>query len=169
MEVPVTTEHTAAAPAQPAHTIVGVRFMPVGKIYHFDATRLPDVRVDDWVVVTTARGKQMGQVAAINPPKHNAADGPLKLIERLATNRDLALRKYWETQEVGAMIIGREKSRELDLPLKIIKAEYTFDGQRVAFLYVLDEGIENFDVEPLRTKLQPEFKAKVEPAPDRAA
>jgi cell fate regulator YaaT (PSP1 superfamily) len=162
MEVPETIEQTSAAPAQPAHKIVGVRFMPVGKIYHFDAARVPDVRIDDWVVVTTARGKQMGQVAAINPPKHSASDGPLKSIERLATNRDLALRKYWETQEVGAMVIGREKARELDLPSKIIKAEYTFDGQRLAFLYVLDEGIENLDVEPLRAKLQPEFKAKVE-------
>jgi cell fate regulator YaaT (PSP1 superfamily) len=162
MEVPGTTEQTPAAPPHPAHTIVGVRFMPVGKIYHFDATRLPDVRVHDWVVVTTARGKQMGQVAAINPPKHTASDGPLKSIERLATNRDLALRKYWETQEVGAMVIGREKARELDLPLKVIKAEYTFDGQRLAFLYVLDEGVENLDVEPLRARLQPEFKAKVE-------
>jgi cell fate regulator YaaT (PSP1 superfamily) len=162
MEGPATTtEATPAAPA-PAHTIVGVRFMPVGKIYHFDATRMPDVRVDDWVVVTTSRGKQMGQVAVINPPKHSPGDGPLKSIERLATNRDLALKKYWETQEVGAMVIGREKARELTLPLKIIKAEYTFDGQRLSFMYVLDEGIENLDVEPLRAKLQPEFKAKVE-------
>ncbi len=160
MEVPVTTE--GAAPAQPAHTIVGVRFMPVGKVYHFDAMRVPEVRVDDWVVVNTSRGKQMGQVAAINPSKHAAADGPLKAIERLATNRDLALKKYWETQEVGAMVTGREKSRELALPLKVIKAEYTFDGQRLAFLYVLDEGVENLDVEPLRAALQPQFKAKVE-------
>jgi cell fate regulator YaaT (PSP1 superfamily) len=101
-------------------------------------------------------------VAAINPPRHTATDGPLKAIERLATNRDLALKKYWETQEVGAMVIGREKSRELALSLKIIKAEYTFDGQRLAFLYVLDEGVENLEVEPLRTALQPQFKAKVE-------
>ena len=162
MEVFETIEQTATAPAQPAHTVVGVRFMPVGKIYHFDATRLSDVRVDDWVVVTTARGKQMGQVAAINPPKHNPADGPLKSIERLATNRDLALKKYWETQEVGAMVIGREKAREFDLPLKIIKAEYTFDGLRLAFLYVLNENIDNLDVEPLRAALQGQFKVKVE-------
>lgn len=162
MEVPVTTEQAAPAPAQQAQRIVGVRFMPVGKVYHFDALRVPDVRVNDWVVVNTARGKQMGQVAAINPPKHNPADGPLKSIERLATNRDLALKKYWETQEVSAMVIGREKARALELPLKIIKAEYTFDGQRLAFLYVLDEGVENLEVEPLRAKLQPEFRAKVE-------
>jgi cell fate regulator YaaT (PSP1 superfamily) len=162
MEVPVTTEEAAPAPAQPAHTIVGVRFMPVGKLYHFDAARVPDVRVADWVVVNTARGKQMGQVAAINPPRHNPGDGPLKVIERLATNRDLALKKYWETQEVAAMVSGREAARELALPLKIIKAEYTFDGQRLAFLYMLDEGSENLDVEPLRVALQPQFKAKVE-------
>jgi len=162
MEASTTTEEHTPGANTAAHSIVGVRFMPVGKVYHFDALRVPDVRVDDWVVVNTSRGKQMGQVAAINPPKHNPADGPLKSIERLATNRDLALKKYWETQEVSAMVSGREKARELDLPLKIIKAEYTFDGQRLAFLYVLDEGIENLDVEPLRAKLQPEFKAKVE-------
>ena len=160
MEVTVT--EAPPAPAPPVPRVVGVRFMPVGKIYHFDAQRVPDVRVDDWVVVNTARGKQMGQVAAINPAKHATADGPLKAIERLASNRDLALKKYWETQEIGAMVIGREKARGLNLPLKIIKAEYTFDGQRLAFLFVLDEGVENLEVEPLRAALQPEFKAKVE-------
>ena len=162
MEVPVTIEQPASAPVQSAHRIVGVRFMPVGKIYHFDATRLPDVRVADWVIVTTARGKQMGQVASINPSKHNAADGPLKSIERLATNRDLALKKYYEVQEIAAMVLGREKSKALQLPLRIIKAEYTFDGQRLAFLFVVEEGNENVDVEPLRAELQTEFKAKVE-------
>jgi cell fate regulator YaaT (PSP1 superfamily) len=162
MEVPVTTEETAPVPTQPAQRVVGVRFMPVGKIYHFDATRLSDVRVDDWVVVTTARGKQMGQVAAINPAKHTAADGPLKSIERLATNRDLALKKYWETQEVAAMVVGREKSKGLGLPLRIIKAEYTFDGQRLAFMFVVEEGNENVDVDPLRAELQTQFRAKVE-------
>jgi cell fate regulator YaaT (PSP1 superfamily) len=162
MEVSVTTEDAIAAPGLAAQKVVGVRFMPVGKIYHFDASRLKDVRLDDWVVVNTSRGRQMGQVAVINPTKHTAADGPLKTIERLATNRDLALKKYWEMQEVGAMVVGREKSRELNLRLKVIKAEYTFDGQRLAFLYVLDEGVENLDVEPLRAALQLQYKAKVE-------
>lgn len=162
MEGSATTTEAMPVPSSPAHTIVGVRFMPVGKIYHFDATRVADVRVNDWVVVTTARGKQMGQVAAINPPKHNAADGPLKSIERLATNRDLALKKYWETQEVAAMVVGREKTKALGLPLRIIKAEYTFDGQRLAFLFVVDEGNENIETDALRAELQTQFRAKVE-------
>ena len=162
MEMPLINESTPPTPVHPLQKIVGVRFMPVGKVYHFDASRVPDVREDDWVVVTTSRGKQMGRVATLNPPRHREADGPFKSIERLATNRDLALKKYWETQEVGAMVIGREKAAALHLPVKIIKAEYTFDGQRIAFLYGVDEGNENVDVDPLRAELQTQFRAKVE-------
>ena len=66
MEAPVTTEEAVPAPAPPAHTIVGVRFMPVGKIYHFDATHLRGCargRLGHGDRPT--RGKQMGQVAAL--------------------------------------------------------------------------------------------------------
>ncbi len=162
MEAPITTERLSPASTAVMQKIVGVRFMPVGKIYHFDAAHVPDLRVDDWVVVTTSRGKQMGQVASLNPPRHQETDGPFKPIERLATNRDLALKKYWETQEVSAMVIGREKASDLQLPIRMIKTEYTFDGQRLAFLYVVEEGYENVDVDPLRSALQSQFKAKVE-------
>lgn len=160
METPMVER--AATPAPVDHQrIVGVRFMPVGKIYHFDAARLADVRQGDWVIVSTTRGKQMGQVASLQPPKHGEADGPFKLIERVATNRDLALKKYWETQEIEAMVIAREKARALGIDLKIVKAEYTFDGARLSFLYSVEENVE-VDVEPLRNELQPAFKAKID-------
>ena len=160
METPMVER--AATPAPVDHQrIVGVRFMPVGKIYHFDAARLVDVRQGDWVIVSTTRGKQMGQVASLQPPKHGEADGPFKLIERIATNRDLALKKYWETQEIEAMVIAREKARALGIDLKIVKAEYTFDGARLSFLYSVEENVE-VDVEPLRSELQPAFKAKID-------
>ncbi len=162
MEAPLINEVTQPAPIARIQKIVGIRFMPVGKIYHFDAARLADVRVNDWVLVTTARGKQMGQVATLHPSRHHEADGPVKSIERLATNRDLALKKWWETQEIGAMVSAREKAKELQLPIRVIKAEYTFDGQRLAFLYVVEEGNENVEVDPLRAALQPQFKARVE-------
>ena len=158
MEVPIIEKGYAPAASQ---KIVGVRFMPVGKVYHFDATRLTDLRVNDWVIVSTARGRQLGQIATLEPPRHGEADGPFKLIERIATNRDLALKKYWETQEVAAMVAGREKAKALGLDLKIIKAEYSFDGARLAFLYTVEEGVE-VEVERLRSELQQQYKSKVE-------
>ena len=161
METPQVEEATIAAPNGHPHKIVGVRFMPVGKVYHFESMHLADLRQGDWVVVSTSRGKQMGQVASLEPPKHGEADGPFKPIERLATNRDLALKKYMETQEIEAMVIGREKTKELGIELRVVKAEYTFDGQRLSFLYTIEENA-NIDAEPLRAELQKAFRAKVE-------
>jgi cell fate regulator YaaT (PSP1 superfamily) len=158
MEVPTIEE--ISAPAEQSR-VVAVRFMPVGKLYHFDATHLRDLRAGDWVVVSTSRGKQMGQVASLNPPRHGEADGPFKPIERVATNRDLALKKYWEIQEVEALVIGREKTAAQGLDLKIVKAEYTFDGLRLSYLYSVEENVQ-VNVEPLRNELQTAFKAKVE-------
>lgn len=160
MQAPIEETVTPAAPRD-GQKIVGVRFMPVGKVYHFDGTHLRDLRSGDWVIVSTTRGRQMGQVASMEPPKHGAADGPFKLIERMATNRDLALKKYWENQEVAAMIVAREKAQHLRLACKIVRAEYTFDGARLGFLYSVEDNVE-VNVEPLRAALQPEFNAKID-------
>src|SRR4030066_205348 len=94
----------------PQAFVVGVRFMPVGKIYHFDATAQRQVRKGDWVIVNTARGRPMGGGARLDPPRNGEADGPFKPIERVATNRDLAVRHYWTRKETEAMGIGREKA-----------------------------------------------------------
>src|SRR3972149_2919894 len=110
------TVSVEAPPAQ-EQRIVGVRFQPVGKIYHFDATAYPDLRKGDWVIVTTSRGRQMGEIAALAPPKNGDPDGPFKPIDRLATNRDLAVRYYWQQKEAEALVIAREKSKALGLPL----------------------------------------------------
>ncbi len=160
MQAPIEETVIPAAP-HGGQKIVGVRFMPVGKVYHFDGTHLRDLRSGDWVIVSTTRGRQMGQVASMEPPKHGAADGPFKLIERMATNRDLALKKYWETQEIAAMVVAREKAQHLRLACKIVKAEYTFDGARLGFLYSVEDNVE-VNVEPLRAALQPEFNAKID-------
>lgn len=159
MEEAVTTAEIASAAH--ASKIVGVRFVPVGKVYHFDAARIGELRQGDWVLVTTSRGRQIGEVATLNPPKHGAADGPFKAIERLATNRDLALKKYWEGQEISAMVFAREKAQQMQVPVKIAKAEYTFDGSRISFLYTVEEEA-NINVEPLHAELQKAYRSKVE-------
>lgn len=141
--------------------IVGVRFIPVGKIYHFDATAFPDLRKGDWVIVTTARGRQMGEVATLDPPRNGEADGPFKPIERAATNRDLAVKHYWDQKGPEALVIAREKVVHSSVPIKVVRAEYTFDGSRLVFLYSAEENVK-VDFNPLLGELQASFKAKCE-------
>lgn len=154
-------ETIAAEAASKSPVIVGVRFMSVGKVYHFDATAHPDIRQGDWVLVNTARGRQIGEVAVIGPPRHDEVEGSFKSIERIAGNRDLAVKHYWDQKSPEALVIAREKIKQLETPIKVIKADYSFDGSRLSFLYTAEENVK-VDLEPLSGELQRAFKAKVE-------
>jgi cell fate regulator YaaT (PSP1 superfamily) len=116
--------------------IVGVRFQEIGKVYHFEATAFEGIKLGDRVIVDTSRGHQLGEVTQMveNPEKPN--DGKWKQVERLATARDLVLRKSWQNKEIEALINCRERSSQLRLHgVKIIVAEFNFDGSRLTYMY----------------------------------
>jgi cell fate regulator YaaT (PSP1 superfamily) len=134
--------------------IVGLRFQRVGKIYHFDASNIRDLKPGDYAVVDTSRGRQLGQmIYVVNQPDPNA-DSSLKPVIRRATPQDLLLKKSWEQKEVEALIYCQQKAAELGYKdVKIIVAEFSFDGTRLFFLYSSEEG-EKTDLKSLRRALQ---------------
>jgi cell fate regulator YaaT (PSP1 superfamily) len=133
--------------------VVGVRFQKVGKIYHFDARGFPDLHPGDYAIVETSRGRQLGEVVEIleEPRSPNATWKP---IQRQATPRDLLIRQLWQRKELEALINCRAKAAELNLRgVKIVAAEYSFDGSRLSFLYST-ETEEKIDLRALRKALQ---------------
>jgi len=63
-------------------------------------------------------------------------EGTWKPVYRKATARDMVLRQIWQKKELEAVINCRAKAAELGLEgVKIVAAEFTFDGQRLSFLY----------------------------------
>ncbi len=139
--------------------IVGVRFQPVGKVYHFDASHQPDLREGDFVLVTTSRGQQIGQVATFGPLDSSDINGRLKPVDRRATGRDMAIRKHWENKELEALVTARELNAEVGLAIKLIKAEYSFDGKQLTFLYSAEERKETG---VLRRRLSRAFRARID-------
>jgi cell fate regulator YaaT (PSP1 superfamily) len=134
--------------------VVGIRFQNVGKIYHFSADDCPDIQVGDFVVVETSRGKQLGEVANLITEQPEGRNGGWKPILREATPRDLVLRQVWEGKEAEAVVNCRAKVGELKLAgIKIIAAEYTFDGKRLTFVYT-SEGQDNIDINDLRKAMK---------------
>jgi cell fate regulator YaaT (PSP1 superfamily) len=137
-----------------ASNIVGIRFREVGKIYHFNSRGFPDLRVGDYVIVETSRGKQVGEIAQILDKNTKSRDGSWKPILRKATPRDLMLRQDWQRKEIEAVENCRAKVKEIRLSgIKIIVAEYTFDGERLTFLYS-SEGEEKVDISALRKAMR---------------
>ena len=120
-------------------TTVGVRFQEVGKIYHFDASSIEDIKVGDRVIVDTARGQQLGEVTNFVESQNSATDKSLKPVERKATPRDLILKKDWQNKEIEALINCRERASQLRLQgVKFIAAEFNFDGSRLNIMYNSD-------------------------------
>lgn len=124
--------------SDPEPQVVGVRFQPTGKTYSFDASGHRDLRPGDFALVETARGQQLGEVVSVRPMREGEGEG-LKLVQRRATGRDLALRQQWQRKEKEALISARKIAAQLSLPVKVVVAEYTFDGQRLTLLYTSDE------------------------------
>lgn len=142
--------------------LVGVRFSKVGKIYHFDATLVPDVEVGDSVVVETARGLQIGTVAQIFPTPEEIPDG-LKRVERKATPQDLLIRQEWQAREAEVVSVCKARARELGLSgVKIVAAEYSFDGTKLAILFSTETD-DRVDLKSLRQDMQKQYSpAQVE-------
>jgi cell fate regulator YaaT (PSP1 superfamily) len=134
--------------------IVGVRFQKVGKIYHFDAHHCQDLQPGDFAVVDTTRGRQLGEIIHFVEDPQPPPEGTWKPIQRKATPQDLVLRQSWQQKEIEAMINCRAKASELRIPsVKIIAAEFSFDGSRLSLLYSSETG-DKIDLRALRRGMQ---------------
>ncbi len=136
--------------------IIGVRFTKVGKIYHFDTSAVPDVGVGEHVIVDTSRGKHLGEVVQLVQDAPDKPEGGWRSVERRATPRDLLLLQSWQAKQTEAMINCRARAAELGLHgVKIVAAEYNFDGSRLALLFST-ESEEKVDLEiPEKGHAQP--------------
>jgi cell fate regulator YaaT (PSP1 superfamily) len=143
--------------------IVGIRFQKIGKLYHFDATKAPDLQPGDYALVETSRGMQIGQVVQRLDQPPQPQQGSWKAIERKASEIDLQKYKDWQKKEVEAMIECRAAAAGLKYEgVKIVKAEFTFDGQSLTLLYNTEKDEER-DLGKLQKEMQQKYgKSRVE-------
>jgi cell fate regulator YaaT (PSP1 superfamily) len=140
--------------------IAGVRFQPSGKIYHFDASKINDLRPGDFALVQTVRGTQLGEVITIRPPRRGEDVRILKPIKQRATGSELALRQWWQRREEEALEIARQEAEPLNAPIKVVLAEYTLDGNRLTLLYSSEKR--QLNLRELEKRLQERLDTRIE-------
>ena len=140
--------------------VVGVRFRPVTKIYHFDPGDLKQLSIGERVIVETSRGIELGNVVIENRdvPK-SEIKGKLKRVIRKATPVDLLQAEEYKTQEPLALEKCSELVKDMDIPIKVLQAEYSFDGNRLLFSFVSEQRI---DFRDLVKKLAQLFRTRIE-------
>ena len=139
--------------------IVGVRFKRAGRVYYFAPSGI-DLEVNDYVVVNTARGLEMGHVV-IAPKQVLASEltEPLKPVVRKAEPEDVERVQELEHKEDEALIECGKLIAKLNLPMKLLSAEYNLDGSRLTFFF---SAAERIDFRELVRQITGQFKIRVE-------
>jgi cell fate regulator YaaT (PSP1 superfamily) len=140
-------------------TIVGVRFRPAGRIYNFDPQG-QTYPTGQYVIVETVRGTEAGRVViASKKMAESDLSDPLKPVLRLASEDELRMMLSFKGKEKDALVQCAHHVAQHRLPMKLVEAEYTFDGSRLTFYFTADERV---DFRALVRDLAATFRTRIE-------
>lgn len=139
--------------------VVGIRFKDSGKTYFFDPGDL-DIHVGDHVIVETVRGPELAKVAY----PHQEIDeaelvSELKPVLRRAEPSDFERLALLQQRHDEVLERCAEKIAQHGLPMKLVKAEYSFDGSRLTFYFTSEKRV---DFRLLVRDLARTFKSRIE-------
>ena len=139
--------------------VCGVKFSEKSRMYYFEQNGL-DLKRDDKVIVETEKGEQFGFVYIENKEiNENKVITPLKKVIRIATNHDLKQYQKNEKDNEQALDTARKIVNELNLQMRVLDANYTFDRHQLLFNFVADERI---DFRELAKRLAAIYKTRIE-------
>ena len=139
--------------------VIGVKFKKAGKIYYFD----PDgtqYKVGEQAVVETSRGIEISQVHMENRQvEDDQIVQPLRKALRPATQEDLDMIERNRVRAREAFEICEKKIAAHGLEMKLIDAEYAFDGTKLLFYFTADGRV---DFRDLVKDLASVFRMRIE-------
>jgi cell fate regulator YaaT (PSP1 superfamily) len=137
-----------------SRNIISVQFEEVGKQYFFEASRFPDLKVGDPVVVETSRGLQLATISQVQLDEEDLEFSSFKSVEGPATSKDLLQRKAnaLKEEDVKEKIRTYLNANNLSA-IKVISAEYSLDGKRL-FILINSESSVNFNIKRLHQEIQ---------------
>jgi cell fate regulator YaaT (PSP1 superfamily) len=140
-------------------TITGIRFRPAGRIYYFDPQGA-SYTTGQYVIVETVRGVEAGRVViASKKLAERELSDPLKPVLRLANEDELRMMLSFKGKEKDALVQCAQHVQQHNLPMKLVEAEFTFDGSRLTFYFTADERV---DFRALVRDLAATFRTRIE-------
>ena len=140
--------------------VVGIRWRTADPISYADAADL-EMHRNNYVVVQAEKGQEFGWV--VKEPRSlvmsQPDDEPLLTVLRKATTSDFGRWQQIKEMEDDAFGLARTKVRELQLPMKIVEAHYTFDRSRIIVTFGAEVRV---DFRPLLRELGSALRCRVE-------
>jgi cell fate regulator YaaT (PSP1 superfamily) len=119
-------------------SVVGVRFVPAGRIQWCDAGE-GDFAPGERVLVDSDRGQRLAWIATV-PTRRPVRDRSLRRVVRRANDMDLRGEREGESDRVHALRVAKDVAAALRLPLKVFRVEKT--GGKLNVYYTSDERLD---------------------------
>lgn len=139
--------------------VVGVRIGALAKVYFFDPKNI-DLKAGDRVVVSTEVGLTLGTVALEKRDiETEELSTPVKEIIRKATQKDIENDENNKKKAQSAIKIVKDNVKKLNLNMKVVGAEYTFDASKIIIDFTAEERV---DFRELLKILATSLKTRIE-------
>ncbi len=126
--------------------VISVRFKDTGKDYYFDPNGVT-AKKGEYVIVETSKGLEYALCSIGN---HEVPDDtiipPLRPVIRVANESDRKVMAQNRMKEAEALILCREKVARRGLDMKLISAEYSFDGSKLLFFFTSEGRVDFRDL-----------------------
>ena len=119
-------------------SVVGVRFVPAGRIQWCDAGE-SDFAIGERVLVDSDRGQRLAWIATV-PQRRTVRERNLRRVIRRANEMDLRGERDGDDDRVNALRIAKDKAAALRLPLKVFRVEKA--GGKLNVYYTSDERLD---------------------------
>ena len=122
--------------------IISVRFKSGGKEYYFSPNGL-QFKPGDGVVVETSRGMELGECVKGNTMVDEMELlAPLRPVVRAAVPEDYKAAERNKEKEEKAFAVCQEKIAQHGLDMKLVEAQYSFEGNKVVFFFTSEGRVD---------------------------
>lgn len=141
--------------------IIGVKFRSSAKVYYFAPANETDIYEEKTgVIVETAKGLEYATVVfGVKEVSEDEIVQPLKSVVRKANEKDEKNIKENQKKIPEALEFANAKIAERNLNMKLIGAEYSFDGKKLVYYFSADNRI---DFRELVKDLAARFHVRIE-------
>jgi cell fate regulator YaaT (PSP1 superfamily) len=139
--------------------VVEVKLKDTGLTYSCDSQGL-DLNIGDACILQTEKGREFGKVVSgLRMVEEEKTVDSLPKVLRKATTEDFEQLKENARREKEAFKFCLERIKHRQLPMKLTKVEYLFDGSKVTFYFVSETRV---DFRELVKDLARSIKARIE-------
>ena len=124
--------------------IIGVKFKDTAKVYYFSPANDKDsYPAGSGVIVDTAKGNEYGKVVFdVREIADEKLTHALKPVIRKATEKDEKNIAENEKKIPETMKFAEEQIAQMNLDMKLISAEYSFDGKKLVFYFTAEKRVD---------------------------